>query len=128
MEKLKPATLLKMRLFRGYFWLNLFHLYDFKPAVSYKCKSKHKKFSLICIGVTTFSHTGYAINFRHQRPEVFYKKSWSRKFKNINRKTPVLESLFNKVADLQICNFIKKRLKHRCFPVNTAKFLRTHIS
>ena len=25
------------------------------------------------------------------------------------------------------CNFIKKRLQHRCFPVNIAKFLRTPI-
>ena len=27
----------------------------------------------------------------------------------------------------QACNFIKKRLQHRCFPVNSAKFLRTPI-
>ena len=35
------------------------------------------------------------------------------------------ESLFNKVAVLRTCNFIKKRLQHRCFPVKFAKFLRT---
>ena len=29
--------------------------------------------------------------------------------------TTVLESLFNEVADLKVCNFIKKRLQHRCF-------------
>ena len=34
---------------------------------------------------------------------------------------------FNKVADLEACNFIKKRLQHRCFPVNIAKFLRAPI-
>ena len=28
-----------------------------------------------------------------------------------NRKTPVLESLFNKVAGLKVCNFMKKRLQ-----------------
>ena len=28
---------------------------------------------------------------------------------------------------LQACNFIKKRLQHRCFPVNIAKFLRRPI-
>ena len=28
---------------------------------------------------------------------------------------------------LTACNFIKKRLQHRCFPVNVAKFLRTSI-
>ena len=37
----------------------------------------------------------------------------------------VLETFFNKVAGLQVCNFIKKRLKQRCFPVNTVKYLRT---
>ena len=35
-------------------------------------------------------------------------------------KTFALESLFNKVAFLQFCNFIKKRLHHRCFLVDIA--------
>ena len=39
------------------------------------------------------------------------------------QETPVLESLFKKVAGLKACNFIKKRPEHRCFPVNIAKFL-----
>ena len=39
------------------------------------------------------------------------------KFCKIHRKIPVPES--------QTCNFIKKRLWHRCFPVNFAKFLWT---
>ena len=39
----------------------------------------------------------------------------------------LLESLFNKVAGFQACNFIKKRLQHWCFPVKFAKFLRTAI-
>ena len=38
----------------------------------------------------------------------------------------MLQSLFNKVAGLQ-CNYIKRRLQHRCFPVNNVKFLRTSI-
>ena len=29
---------------------------------------------------------------------------------------------FIKVAGLKACNFIKKRLQHKCFPVNIAKF------
>ena len=37
----------------------------------------------------------------------------------------MLESLFNNVAGPQACNVIKKRLQHRCFPVNIEKFLRT---
>ena len=38
---------------------------------------------------------------------------------------PVLESLFNKVAGLKTCNFIRKRLRHRCFPVIFENCLRT---
>ena len=37
------------------------------------------------------------------------------------------ESLFNKYAGLEACNFIKKRLQSRFFPVKFAKFLRTPI-
>ena len=49
----------------------------------------------------------------------------SKGFCKIHRKTPVLESFVNKIADLTDSNFIKKRLQHRYFPVNIAKFLRT---
>ena len=42
-------------------------------------------------------------------------------------KTPMLESYFNKAAGLKVSNFIKKRLQHRCFPMNIAKFLATPI-
>ena len=37
----------------------------------------------------------------------------------------MLESLPNKVTGLKAGNFIKKRLQHRHFPVNIAKFVRT---
>ena len=39
----------------------------------------------------------------------------------------MLESLFNKAADLLACNVIKKRLQNRCFVANIAKSLRTTI-
>ena len=50
------------------------------------------------------------------------------KFSKIHWKTPVLESLFNKVADIRPATVLKKRLQHKCFPVNFAKFLRTNFS
>ena len=74
-----------------------------------------------------------------QPPEVFYKKSvlkrfinvlhcrCSWKFRKIHRTTPVLVSLFDKVAGLQVCNFIKKTLQHRCFPVKFVRILKTPI-
>ena len=69
-------------------------------------------------------------NLQKQPPELFCKKKAFEKFCKFYRKTPVLESLFNKVASLMACNekeTIKKRLQHRCFPVNIVKFLRTPI-
>ena len=39
-------------------------------------------------------------------------------------KTLVLESPLNRLAGFKICNFLK-RLQHRCFRMNIAKFLRT---
>ena len=48
-----------------------------------------------------------------------------REFRNIHRKTPVLESLFTKVTGLNACNFIERRLPHRCFPVKFPRILRT---
>ena len=40
-------------------------------------------------------------------------------------KIPAPESLFNKNAGLRPATLSKKRLWHKCFPVNFAKFLRT---
>ena len=54
-------------------------------------------------------------------------KSCSWTFRNIYRKTTVLEFLFNKVAGLKACKFSEKWLQRRCFPVNFAKCLRTSI-
>ena len=47
------------------------------------------------------------------------------KFRKFHRKLPVLESLFNKVAGLQVCNVIKKRLQQKCVLVKFTKLLRT---
>ena len=62
------------------------------------------------------------VKHEKQPPEVFYEKRCSQKFRKFHKKTPVLESLFN-----EACNFIKKRLQQRCFPVKFAEFLRTTI-
>ena len=55
---------------------------------------------------------------------MFLKIGFLKNFAIFTGKAPVLESLLNKVASLQDCNFIKKRPQHRCFPVNIARFLR----
>ena len=45
----------------------------------------------------------------------------------MNNKELVLESFFNKFANLQPGNFITKRRQHSYVPVNIAKFLKTSI-
>ena len=42
-------------------------------------------------------------------------------------KTPVLESILIKLQGLRACNFIKKKLQHRCFLTKFVKFLRIPI-
>ena len=56
--------------------------------------------------------------------DVFWKRC-SSKFRNIHRKTSVLESLLNDISELKAYSIIKKYLQRRCFPVNITKFLRT---
>ena len=73
---------------------------------------------------------------RHQIPmNLKYRSSdrscssnkFSEKLRNIHRKIPVLESLFNKISGVKACNFTKKRLQHRRFPVNIAIFKSTNF-
>ena len=80
-------------------------------------KSKSLEVSLgICL---CFIYLNWDLKFLQVKPpEVFCKKRCSQNFRKIHRKTTV------PVA----CNIIlKKRLWHRCFPVNFAKFLRTPL-
>ena len=68
----------------------------------------------------------FILDIQKQPPGVFWKKGVLRNFK-INRKTPVPESVFNKVAGLTPATLLKKRLWLMCFPVNFVKFLRTRF-
>ena len=75
---------------------------------------------------------------RSSCPELFCKKSFLKNFAKLTRKhlyqrlffrkvaCNIFQNLFlNKVAGLRPATLLKKRLWHRCFPVNFAKFLRT---
>ena len=63
--------------------------------------------------------------FRSSRPEVFCKKDLLRNFAKFIGKHLCHSLFFNKVAGLRPATLFKKRLWHRCFPVNFVKFLRT---
>ena len=63
------------------------------------------------------------MNVQKQPPVAFGKKMCSWEFHKIHRKTPVLDTFFNKLAGLRPATLLKKRLWYRCFPVNFVKFL-----
>ena len=52
---------------------------------------------------------------------------YSQKFRNIHRKTPVLESLFSKVAGLEVSHLIKKRLQQHSFSCKYCKIFRNNF-
>ena len=56
-----------------------------------------------------------SIILQKQPPEAFCKKKCSYKFRKIHTETPAPGSLFT-------ATLLKKRLGHRCFPVNFANF------
>ena len=65
--------------------------------------------------------------YRGSRQEVFCRKGALRIFAKFTEKN-LCQSLFlNKVADLRPATLLNKRLWHKCFPVNFAKFLRTFV-
>ena len=68
-----------------------------------------------------------SIIFRSSRPEVFCKKGILRNFAKITEKHLSQSFFFNKVAGIRPATLLKKRLWHKCFPVNFAKFLKTHF-
>ena len=72
---------------------------------------------------TTIKKLDYSC-FRISRPEVFCKKDVLRNFAKFTGKHLCQSLCFNKVRPATL---LKMRLWNRCFPVNFAKFLRTHF-
>ena len=62
---------------------------------------------------------------RSGRPEVVCKKRVLKNFSKFTGKHLCRSLFFNKVAGLRSSTLLKKRLWHRCFPVDFEKFLRT---
>ena len=73
-----------------------------------------------------YTENDVSIKARRRRydSQMFFKMDALKNFANFTGKKPVLNSLPNKVEGLKVCNFIKKKLQHRCFPVKFHKFLR----
>ena len=59
--------------------------------------------------------------------QIFCKNAVLKNFAIFTEKQLFWSLFLNRNTGLQYCNFIKKRLQHKCFPVNIAKFLRTPV-
>ena len=64
-------------------------------------------------------------HFRSSRQRYPNKKSVLRNFTKFTGKHMCQNLFFNKVAGVRLSTSLKKRLWHRCFPVDFVKFLRT---
>ena len=62
--------------------------------------------------------------FRSSNRRCFERKDVLRNFAKLSGKTLCQGLLFDKDIDLRPASLLKKRLWHRCFPTNFAKFLR----
>ena len=63
--------------------------------------------------------------FRSSRPELFCRKGALRNFAKFTGKHLYQSLFFDKVAGLRPATLLKRRVWHRCFPVNFRKFLKT---
>ena len=64
------------------------------------------------------------ITKRRSRREVFCKKGVLENFTKFTGKHLCWSLFFNKVAGVRPESILKKRLQHRCFPLNLVKFLK----
>ena len=82
--------------------------------------SQKYRFRLIFPWILLINNT----NLRSSHRRCSVKKGVLRNFAKFTEKHLCQSPFFNEVAG-RACDFIKKGLWHRCFPVNFAKFLRT---
>ena len=74
-------------------------------------------FILLAVTYKTYFDVKLYERYRSSRLQMFFKIVVLRNFEIFTGK--------HLCWSLQTCNFIKKRLQHRCFPVNISNFLRT---
>ena len=101
----------------------VYHL-KIESYVQYKINLNHKSNRFESRGQTEM-HEGskYCCHFfQKQPPEMFYKKGVLRNLAKFTGEHLCQSLLFNKVAGLRLATLLKKRLWHRCFPVNFVKF------
>ena len=101
-------------------------VFSFEKGLNYQNHSS--SFCTLFLNLYRFNDQMYFIMIRISRSshrEVFYKKCVLRNFAKFTGKHLCQGLFFHKVADHRPVTLLKRRFRHRCFPVNFAKFLRT---
>ena len=98
-------------------------IHDVRLEVWQFWKSSNLRYSKVF--QNEFLYWKYYKTFQKQPREMFYKKVVLTNFAKFTGKHLSHSFFFNKVAGLSPATLFKKRLRHRCFPMNFAKFLRT---
>ena len=78
--------------------------------------------------ITVFKFHGYTVfkeNYRSSHRRCFIRKGILKNFTKFTGKHLCQSPFFNKVAGLRSATLLKKRLWHKCFPVNFVTFLST---
>ena len=94
-----------------------------KPIVSDSCCSKHQLPIRCRFPLRDLLQISPLMKSSHQR--CYMKKGVLRNFTKFKGKHLCQSLFFDKLAGLRPATLLKKKLWHRCFPVNFAKFLRT---
>ena len=100
---------------------------DIKPIYlnkGYLFQNKIYCLEKTCLCFTKIKFSKHTL-YRSSRPKVFCKKGVLRNLAKFTGKQLYQSFFFDKVGGLSPAFLLEKRLWHRCFSVNFAKFLRT---
>ena len=100
------------------FWQIIWHIFFKEISQSFN----YRNHLLILLSRNWSSR---CIFVRSSSPEVFCRKGVLRNFLKFTGKDLCQSLFFNKVAGFGPATLLKKKLWHRCLPVNFAKILRT---
>ena len=107
-----------------YFYLKIVTIVSFYALWKHR---KTKGFLIFSGGMKSDQCNYFCLKSPEAANGVALYKGCSWKFRKFHRKALVMMSLFNKVESLLVYNFMKKRLKNKCFPVKFTEFLNAPI-
>ena len=106
---------------KGCFYINSIVLYDYDKNGARLLRN------VSWISTETFLMGNHVILFKCSRSQMFYKIGILKNFVKFTGRHLSRSLIFNKAASLRNATLLKKRLQHRCFPVNFAKLLKTPL-